>query len=208
MQQAPQRFHAGKVIPDEIHRHIIALRPKELLEIHRIHLDPILLGRNDNLLHILIDGNERACLKIIVPPVRDQGLDRLTRPREPLNLVKYEQSLSLVKPNTIMCGKLQEERIQLLKIVLKQLPDILSRLAEVYENIGLVLVLGKLFGNIALSDTTRPVNQQGRCACIPPLPLKQCLVNLPLHARIPLSMPNCITFRRVCSTAAITIRQV
>ena len=65
--------------------------PTEFLEIHRVHVDGLLLRRDDYILHILVDGDERSRLYVIISPVLHQELDRLPGTGELLDLIEYDQ---------------------------------------------------------------------------------------------------------------------
>ena len=183
VQEPSQRLHPLEMAAYHGHRGLIALRPQELLEIHREHLDAILLRWNHDVPGAFVDGDERPRFKVVVPAVRDQRLDRLTGTRELLHLVKDEQCVPLMKRHAVTARKFQEERVKMLQIMAEHVFDIIIDLAEIYQDIALIFALGKLLRDVALADTARAVDQQGAPPGVLLLPFKQPIVDFSLHLR-------------------------
>ena len=111
---------------------LIPASPTELLEIHRTHLHALLFARYEDARGVLANRNERAGLDIVVAPILDEHLYRLSGKRAQLDLVEDDKRLALVKLLLVSQLKLQEktvvERPLLSEEDLKQLDQRIHRL--------------------------------------------------------------------------------
>ena len=104
--------------------HLVGLgfpgRPAELLVVHGVHLDFPFLARDENVLYVLLYGNEGACLHVVIAVVFYQNLYGLPGKGELLHLVKDNQRVPLIECRLAMELEQHEEQIQI-RQVLEQL---------------------------------------------------------------------------------------
>ena len=78
MDASLQRFPLFKAGADIGHQRFFIQRPTEFLEIHGVHFDMALFRGNDNILDILLNGDQRASFYKIVATVCHQILNGLS----------------------------------------------------------------------------------------------------------------------------------
>ena len=76
----------------------------------KVHL--FFLRRNHDILHVFIDGNQRACFNEIIPPVRYKVFDQFSGLGILLDLVEYKNGLPFDQRCSIQHGQLIEKLIQ------------------------------------------------------------------------------------------------
>ena len=151
-----------EMLPYDRHGRRMACRPHELLEVHREHLEMPFLGRDDDVLDISVDGNQRPRLDVMVASVRDKILDQLPGFRTPLHLIKHDEAFSLVQNPSVGNHQQIEESVEVVGAVYNRINDALLGSVEVDENIRFVFALRELFYDGTLADTTRPFDQERR----------------------------------------------
>lgn len=77
-------------------------------------------------------GNERACLNIVEPPIRNQILYCLPGFRKLLCLIKYDDGFLWVKFYTIFRRKNQEKGVEIVHIIVKGRNNRVTYLVEIY----------------------------------------------------------------------------
>ena len=160
-----------KAVFDERHHHLVAQSPKKFLEIHRIHLDAPLFRGNQYVLDILVDGNQRASLDVIITPVGHQMLDGRPRLRILLNLIEHNQGVALMQGHMKVQLELKKQLVAVMQIVVEDVAQWLRHVAEIHKN-GRFILFGKLTGDITLSNTPCTVKQNGHTALVFRLPFQ------------------------------------
>ena len=180
---------------DKWHHHFIPHCPKKLLEIHRIHFYGMLFGWQHNILHILFDGYERACLDIVKPMVCHQVLNGRSCTWTKLNLIKDDERRCLIRwilarNEFLLSIQFQtcEKHIQVIQIEIEELYYLRIYTAKIYEKIRIIFVFGKLLHDITLSYSSCTLYQKSHFTSPIMLPIKQLLINLPLHKAIVLHL--------------------
>lgn len=196
------------VLPEKVHHHFVnqwaeglplvekfayrrparfvARRPKELLKIHRVHLDVGFFGRDENVLDVLPDGNKGTRFDVMESSVCDKVLDSLPGSREVLHFVKDDDAVVFHEPDVGIGLQKPEERIKIVEIVVEKASYLWAGLGEVNQEIGLVLVLGERFGDPAFADAPSAVNQDGAVVGFLSLPFQERIVNLAFHGSSPM----------------------
>ena len=145
---------------DKRPRHLIAKRPKELLKIHGVHFQMTFLGRNHDVLDVLLDRHEGAGFHVVIAPVCHKVFDCSARFRTHLNLIKNDHRLAGIQLHVKVTGQVHKQRVQVIQIVRKELLDLIACAVEVNQNIALVFLLRKLLNAVAFAHTARAVDQQ------------------------------------------------
>ena len=193
MQVASKRPPLREMLSDNRHRHRTPRRPHELLYIHWKHLKMPFLGGYHDVLDVLLNGNERPGLNIVIASVGDQILNRLPRPRESLHFVKYDNALPLGQLHIVGAQEIHEKRVKVLKILIEIALDLGGNLGKVNQEVRFVFIAGEFLGNPALADATRAIEHNGRFAIAHALPFKQLVVNLAFHILISLENASIIS---------------
>lgn len=89
----------------------VVARPAELLVVHGMNRDPVLLRRNDNPLHVLLNGYERSGFDIVIAPVSHKVFDCLSNLRHKLHLIEHDNRLSRYERYTGLRLQSKEEQI-------------------------------------------------------------------------------------------------
>ena len=76
--------------PDIRHQHLVSHSPQKFLKVHRKHFDGMFFRRQHDVLDILLDGNQRACLYVIITPVCHQVFDGCTGTWTKLHFIEYD----------------------------------------------------------------------------------------------------------------------
>ena len=160
-----------KLLLDVGHQHLVSHSPEELLKIHRIHVDTFFFRRYDNVLHVFFDGNERACFQIVETVVGDQRFDGFSGTGTFLHFVEDDERLAWRECLFVMELYVLKECVHILQIFIEPGLDSGRCFAEVNHDIGVVLVAGKLLGDIAFSDTSGTLNEQSSSTILLLLPL-------------------------------------
>ena len=128
---------------------------------------------DENLLDVLLDGNQRTSLNVVVSAVLDKMLDGFTSPRETLHFVKDDDRLAAVKRYAVFRAEDYEESVQVVQVILKGVEYGGTHVIEIDEDVGLVLRLGELFHDGGLANTSSPFHEQGFGSFGRLLPFKQ-----------------------------------
>ena len=67
----------------------VPARPKKLLKVKRMQLDRMFFAWDYNVLHVLVDAQQRSCFDVVVSAIFDQLLDGFASGRIALNFVKH-----------------------------------------------------------------------------------------------------------------------
>ena len=122
------------------------MEPSELLVVHGVHGDAGLFAWNDNILGVLLDGKKGSCLNVVVAMVFHQIFDGLTDCRAFLNLVEDDNGTPLRQCDIIDELELGE-KVAAVRDVFYSLPNFLWSIGKVNNNVAVILVSGKFFGN-------------------------------------------------------------
>ena len=79
-----------------------------------------LFGGDQNVLHVLPDTHEGACLKVIVAPIPDQVLDRGASPGTELNFVEDDQAFPRVEADIVVGREIEKKRIEVIKVAVEK----------------------------------------------------------------------------------------
>lgn len=77
-----------KTMPNQWICGLVSHCPEKFLKIQRKHLNVILFRRNNDILDILFQPNQRSCFKVIKPAIRYKIFDKLACSRILLNFIK------------------------------------------------------------------------------------------------------------------------
>ena len=181
MHSPPDFLACLKPHGDERHRRLVSQSPEEFLEIHREHLDTAFFRRDQDVLDILVDRNQRTCLKVVIATVLDKMLDRLAGTGKLLDFIKNHETPVAWQVHVELREKIHEERVQIIEVFIKIPLDLRLHLREVNQEIGIVFVPGKLLGNVALTHAARTINHQGRATVTLVLPVNKFIVDFSSH---------------------------
>ena len=106
-----------KTMPNQWICGLVSHCPEKFLKIQRKHLDVILFRRNNDILDILFQPNQRSCLEVIKPAIRYKIFDELACSRVLLNFIKNDQRFPSVKRRCIEGCEFCEEKIKIIAIV-------------------------------------------------------------------------------------------
>ncbi len=185
-------------ITDERHRLLFAHSPKELLKIHRIHIDAMFLRGNHYVFYILVYADERPRLYIIVTTILHQILNGSTGLRIKLHLIEHYHGITRMQRHVEIQGYIAEEQVQVLQIHVKDFHQVIICIVEVHQDVAFVLLLCKLLHDVALAYSTGTVYHQGGLALCILLPQQHFIVYFPSHICM------LITFSRGFKVAFIT----
>ena len=172
--------------PDGVHQGRASRRPEKLLEIHREHFDVALFRGNQDVLDVLVDGDERPRLDVVVAAVLHQVLDRLPGLREELDLVEHDQRVALVERHVRERRQVGEERVEVRQVLDEKILDAIPGNGEVDDRVGLVFRLRERFDDETLPHATGAVDQQRARTGIVLLPVKERVVDFPSeHSCVP-----------------------
>ena len=110
---------------DYRHHPAVSCRPEKFLEVHGKHLKVMLFRRNDDIIDVLLDRNQRAGFNVVVTSVGDKILDRLPRTWETLDFVKYDNTFARLELNMVGTKQIHEECIQVFQIIHEKALDVL-----------------------------------------------------------------------------------
>ena len=110
-----------------------------------------LFRRDDNVLDIFLEPNERAGFQIVIPAVCHQIFNELPGAGVLLYFIKNNQGFSLVQRCRIEGGQFCKKEIQIRTVINEKIKDILRCITKINRNMGAVFIGCKLLGNIALS---------------------------------------------------------
>ena len=144
-------------------------------KIHRIDFDLNLLGRNQNILHILFDGNQGACLNIVIPAVLHQIFDGFPGPRKALHFIKNNDRPATDEVGIRFRLQAQEEKVHVIQVI-EAFPDILSHFCKIQQQVGIIFVFCKLFGDCRFSDPSGPFKHGRIPVGITSFPIKKFLI--------------------------------
>ena len=174
--------------PDVRHQHFIPHRPQELLKVHRKHFNGMFLGRQHDVLDILLDGNKRTCFNVVITPVCHQVLDGCAGTGAELHFVEYDQGTGFLafrlagsKFPPEVKFQIHEKHIEVVQIKVEKLHYLRIYPAEVHQKVRLVFFACKFFHDIAFSDTPGSFYQKGCITLMVLLPFQQFIVYLPSH---------------------------
>ena len=136
-------------------------------------------------LDILLDGHERACFQIIIPPIRHKIFNGRPRSWTQLHLIQNDQCFTYIQFGSIEVGQIHKQCIKIIQIMIKQINDFFWRTVEINQNVAFIFRFSKLFSNITLSDTSGTVNQQSCTSGFFMFPIQEFFIYLSFHSQSP-----------------------
>ena len=144
---------------------------------------------DENLLDVLLHGNLRTSLNVVVSTVLDKMLDGFTRPRKTLHFVKDNDAFAFRQFYVASTFKQHEKGVKVVKIFIETTLDLCRGIGEVDQKITGIFVAGKFLGNVALANTSRSINHQCCTTIAAFLPFQHLLVYLTFHCFCSLYAP-------------------
>lgn len=163
------------------------------------------LRRDDDLLDVLLDRDERAGLDEVEATVLHEVFQRGPGRRELLDFVEDDERLTGNEFHLEERLDAHEEIVEVVEVFREELLDRRIRLVEVDDDIRLVFPTGELLDDPALADTASAINQEKDLLVILLFPVEQFVVDLALHLRFPyVSEVKCTTFSRLLAMLRTT----
>ena len=91
MKSGSHRFFCFKTMPDQWVSCFVTHCPKELFKVQWKHLNVVFFGRNNDILYILFQSNQRSCLKIVKSAISYKVFNKLACSWILLNFVEDNQ---------------------------------------------------------------------------------------------------------------------
>ena len=145
-------------------------------------------GWQHDVLDILLNGNKRASLNIVITPVCNQVLDGCTGTGAELYFVEYDQGTGFLafrlagsKFPPEVKFQTHEKHIEVIQIKVEKLHYLRIYLAEVHQNVRLVFFACKFFHDITFPYTPGSFYQKGSITLMVFLPFQQFIIYLSFH---------------------------
>ena len=160
MQRIRQWDQTLERFADRFNKQLLPHGPAELFKIERPHIHFPLLGGDDDIRHVPLDGDQRTSFHIVIPAIRNQIFDEFPRRRIPLNLIENNQRFPLIQSRTVIRRQQHEKCVKVVTLVFEDVANVTRQTREIDENIRLVLSAAEFFGNGAFAHTASTFNEK------------------------------------------------
>ena len=139
---------------------IVRIGPAELLEIHRIHHEHLLLAWNHNALHVFPERQEGPRLNVVVAAICHEKFDCSPRLWTQLDFIENDDGPPFMKIDAKDQLKSQHDVIDVGQIV-EQIDYVRTLLRKVDQDVAEILPFRELLNYGRLAYSPRALDQQG-----------------------------------------------
>ena len=119
-----------------------------------------LLRGDDDILHILTDGDQGTGLHEIIPPVSYQIFDSFPGFWEKLHLIEDNETFPVVELHTVMDGQQHIEGVQIVQVLVKIPFYILGCLGKIDQDVAFIFLTSKFLHNGGFPDPSGTFHKQ------------------------------------------------